>query len=591
MIRLCLLRLYFSGITGCISTLLLVVELSAATVNVVILAGQSNASGRASVTELPSSPFDSNIEFFYETDITGSSTQVNSSREFVPLVPPGSTFGAEFGLGRTLYHKGIENLVIIKVTRGGTTLRYDWAKGNTNGKKLYSLLINTVSDAVGVLQNRGDKINVLGMAWHQGESDAGYESSHPGAYQHNLTKFISDVRTDLNLPNLPFLIGELFAPGREQLIAAQQATAASVPGVSLVHSTQMSVFDVTTHFDGKSLLWMGTRFANALASSLQHVEFEPPTFGVGLIEGQGGWASNGTLENLIVSTTTSGDYVAGQAVGHVDSGGTEQFGNLGLIPVYGRSMTADFFAGDATDHDQDGNPDYDNEGDRDSTVRLYGWTKDTNNDGLFSVSSDERSVGFGLDNDGEFKLRIATGSEIATGFNYDVDNWYRLSLTWTNPNEFGNRQVALFARDLTNHIDLNGGDAILSTELSATEFGSDPSTWIGTGVRATRGLIDNIHFAANASTADFNLDGEVDLADLQRWQEDYGNNGYSDADGDTDSDGADFLSWQRDLNRSFPSAPKTQIPEPDTGKLTMAVLLGYSSIIIMIRIRSPSRMI
>ncbi|WP_218932136.1 sialate O-acetylesterase [Adhaeretor mobilis] len=550
------------GLTASLLTIWFAGASEAKTVNVVLLAGQSNASGRASISELPSSPLDAGIEFYYDTDVTGASTRLDSGGNFLPLAPPSSTFGPEFGLGRTLSGKGIDDLAIVKVTRGGTNLRTDWEKGNTNGDEMYSLFVSTVSEAFDVIQNRGDTVNVLGMAWHQGEGDNGYESNNPGAYQSNLTQFISDVRTDLNLPNMPFFIGEVFPVGREDIIAAQQATAASVTGSQVIHSTQFEVFDVTTHLDGKSQLWLGTRFANALSPSWQHVEFEPSLYDVGPLNGQAGWVSTGTTENLIVSTVTSGSYVAGQAAGHVDSGGSEQFGNLGLVPVYGRSMTADFFAGDSTDHDQDGNADYDDDATSDSTVRLYGWSEDTNDNGQFSVSNDERSVGFGLDSDGVFKLRDATGAEIDSGVNYAVDTWYRLSLTWSNPDELGNREVSLFANDLTNQTTMNAGDPILTLELSAAQFGSDPSTWIGTGLRATRGLIDNIRFAANASTADFDLDGDIDSDDLLRWTGDFGQNGYSDADGDRDSDGSDFLAWQTDHSLASPPSVSVSIPEP-----------------------------
>jgi hypothetical protein len=62
---------------------------------------------------------------------------------------------------------------------------------------------------------------------------------------------------------------------------------------------------------------------------------------------------------------------------------------------------------------------------------------------------------------------------------------------------------------------------------------------------------------------DFDLDGNVDGADLTKWQGDFGPNGGSDADGDGNSDGADFLTWQRHLvigaavSREF-----TIVPEP-----------------------------
>lgn len=555
--------------------------LSAKTVNVVLVAGQSNASGRGDISELPASPFDADIEFLYETDITGPSSPASSSGMFVPLIPPGSTIGPEMALGRTLYHKGIENLAIVKVTRGSTNLRRDWEKGNTNGDEMYSLFIDTVTSAIDSLQQRGDTVNVLGMAWHQGEGDAGNEANNPGNYQSNLTTFISDVRSDLQLPAMPFIIGSVFEPGREALVAAQKATAAVVANTEFVSSTQTSVFDVTTHLDAKSQLWMGTRFANALTPSTFHVEFEQPTFDVGVLGGQQGWTASGSVENRVVSTQSSGNYVAGQAAGHVDSGGLEHLGTLDVVPSFGRSMTADFFAGDATDHDQDGSPDYDNDGIADSSVRLYGWTEDVNSDGVFSEGpNDNSSVGFGLDNDGTINLKTANGTEISTGVAYDLDNWYRLTLTWTEPDLDGNRQIDLFASDLTKAIELNDGASIYSTELSTLEFGSDPNLWIGSGIRATRGLVDNILFSESASTADFDRDGDVDNEDLQSWRLAFGATRFADIDGDGDSDGFDFLNWQR-ANQGSAAARGTiqHVPEPNSAFswafMGIAVALKY----------------
>ncbi len=51
---------------------------------------------------------------------------------------------------------------------------------------------------------------------------------------------------------------------------------------------------------------------------------------------------------------------------------------------------------------------------------------------------------------------------------------------------------------------------------------------------------------------DFDADGDVDAADLLKWQGDFGENGSSDADNDGDSDGADFLAWQRQLGAAPP---------------------------------------
>jgi hypothetical protein len=67
---------------------------------------------------------------------------------------------------------------------------------------------------------------------------------------------------------------------------------------------------------------------------------------------------------------------------------------------------------------------------------------------------------------------------------------------------------------------------------------------------------------------DFNLDGNVDYDDLTQWEGDFGLNGDSDADEDGDSDGADYLAWQR--NSGAPGAVVSQlqtVPEPATAAL------------------------
>ncbi len=67
------------------------------------------------------------------------------------------------------------------------------------------------------------------------------------------------------------------------------------------------------------------------------------------------------------------------------------------------------------------------------------------------------------------------------------------------------------------------------------------------------------------SPADFNLDGFVNADDLTEWQLAYGMNASADADKDGDSDGADFLAWQRGLTSSMPIlANAAAVPEPTT---------------------------
>jgi T5SS/PEP-CTERM-associated repeat protein len=74
-----------------------------------------------------------------------------------------------------------------------------------------------------------------------------------------------------------------------------------------------------------------------------------------------------------------------------------------------------------------------------------------------------------------------------------------------------------------------------------------------------------------AFSADFDANGQVNGLDLAKWRNDFGPaNGGSDADDDGDSDGADFLAWQRQLGSGVPAAVSVAaIPEPAAATLAM----------------------
>jgi hypothetical protein len=74
--------------------------------------------------------------------------------------------------------------------------------------------------------------------------------------------------------------------------------------------------------------------------------------------------------------------------------------------------------------------------------------------------------------------------------------------------------------------------------------------------------VDNIlSLGAGSLPADFDRNGVVNGDDLAQWRDDFGVNDMSDADDDGDSDGADFLEWQRQLDSGNP-AVATAVPEP-----------------------------
>jgi hypothetical protein len=71
---------------------------------------------------------------------------------------------------------------------------------------------------------------------------------------------------------------------------------------------------------------------------------------------------------------------------------------------------------------------------------------------------------------------------------------------------------------------------------------------------------------------DFDGDGDVDAMDLARWTTGFSLNDDADANVDGDSDGADFLAWQRNLGAHSPGAllAAGAVPEPTTGAMAAA---------------------
>ena len=120
---------------------------------------------------------------------------------------------------------------------------------------------------------------IKGILWHQGESDTVGEE-RPNSYAEKLYKLIADVRTDLQIKDLPFIVGdlaELYGIGETRDRATPEKVAQiekvrdvlkslpeKVANTGFVDTRWLTYSDSPkcTHFDRASYIILGKRYAD-----------------------------------------------------------------------------------------------------------------------------------------------------------------------------------------------------------------------------------------------------------------------------------------------------------------------------------------
>lgn len=180
---------------------------------VVVIAGQSNATGWQSFVTDPAT----RIDYFappytngadshdlitwepWAVYPTGSSSPVPlDSPQVCALGPPNTVFGPEIGLARQLWADTGRSVTIVKATYEGSDLAVNWSPSGS-GTPPDGLFPAMVSDVIGLMSQdaSGGQFDVLGgVYWYGGESDAAFPS-FADVYRQNLKNFILALRQDL----------------------------------------------------------------------------------------------------------------------------------------------------------------------------------------------------------------------------------------------------------------------------------------------------------------------------------------------------------------------------------------------------------
>lgn len=150
-------------------------------------------------------------------------------------------FGPELQFGHVVGDAIDNEVLLIKTAWGGKSLFVDFRPSSSGGKtgKYYTLMIQQIREALANLKqdfpsSKAEGVELAGMVWYQGWNDGCDPKNAVPEYESNLVNLIKDVRTDLGVPKLPVVVGELTgpwvnAPGEWDLLRKAQAAAAARP--------------------------------------------------------------------------------------------------------------------------------------------------------------------------------------------------------------------------------------------------------------------------------------------------------------------------------------------------------------------------
>ncbi len=221
-----------------------------------LLVGQSNMAGRDTVEEQDTVPNPRVLTF-------------TKDETWVPAVDPihfdkpkavGVGLGRTFGIDMAEAHPGV-TIGLIPCAAGGSPID-TWKPGAFHEQTNSHPWDDAIARAKKAMQ-----FGVLkGILWHQGEGDSSPGKSN--VYSEKLQDLVTRFRTELDAPDVPFIVGQLgnfpekpWSSAKKEVDLALRSLPEQMPHCGFVSSEGLTDRGDSLHFDSKSCREFGHRYA------------------------------------------------------------------------------------------------------------------------------------------------------------------------------------------------------------------------------------------------------------------------------------------------------------------------------------------
>ena len=235
-------------------------------IDLFILAGQSNAQGwKGDAAQYPRdlTTADASIRLFWiSPGISSSNGKWTTLRAQGGRFKAGH-FGLEITFARAMKGAGL-NPAIFKYTLGSTSLAGNWKAPGEHG--MTDNMMVALADAMAQLTAKGHEVNVRGLIWIQGESDAKTQAMAE-TYRARLQTLVEHVREKTKTEKLPVVLGvdeqHPWVKKHPQVVQAQQALATNDAHIVFVSMRELEKAD-STHLTPAVLEQHGKRIFRAM---------------------------------------------------------------------------------------------------------------------------------------------------------------------------------------------------------------------------------------------------------------------------------------------------------------------------------------